>query len=185
MRQKKLVECQRNGHLLEDEKVFEAAVAKQVSKERKDDSKRKVREVETDELWRNISESRPLSFFHALLSGKNVWYEDAGREKGARIRENAVAVGANLVTSELQDAEVFLVKPTAPQPRASWHAVLGGGVLVSEDIYDVGERGFAVAFHRATDDPLCYHATEMFQDRHDQALIGASCGRSWQEAFAP
>ena len=50
----------------------------------------------------------------------------AGRKLGEKIRENAISVGVNLGTSDLEDTEVFRVRPTTPQPRASWHAVLRG-----------------------------------------------------------
>ena len=151
--------------------MAQKTVAKQVKKESKDDSKRISKEVKQDELWRNISNERPVSFFQNLLCGKNVWYEHAGREQGEKIRENAISVGSNLVTRVLEDAEVFLVRPTAPQTKASWHAVLRGGVLVSEDIFDGAcQSGFSVGFRRATEDPLLYHATQRFQEMNPKVF---------------
>lgn len=60
--------------------------------------------------------------------------------------QKLVAWGANSVSSDLEESTVYLVSNSDPQPRALWHAVLKGGVVMSEGLLEVQFAVFSIRF---------------------------------------
>ena len=82
---------------------------------------------------------RPF-FLSKKIDGQNIWL---GKPNSDQIQK-LVAWGANSVSSDLEKSTVFLVNNSEPQPRALWHAVLKGGVVMNEGLL---EAESAVFFH--------------------------------------
>lgn len=89
-----------------------------------------------------LNETKRPVFFDRGISGQNVWLESPNGDQIQKL----VAWGANSVSSDLEESTVYLVSNSDPQPRALWHAVLKGGVVMSEGLLEVQFAVFSIRF---------------------------------------
>ena len=108
----------------------------------KDDAKRIAIEASRDAAWRSATERKGRFFFEQKINGQNVWLESPNRDQIQKL----VAWGANSVSSDLEESTVYLVSNSDPQPRAFWHAVLKGGVVMNEGLLEVQSAVFSIGF---------------------------------------
>ncbi|CAE7947193.1 PUB12 [Symbiodinium sp. KB8] len=121
--EKRRMEAQANGSLLDSEKTSARKVEAWQNKLRQEDAKRIGTQTRKQEFWDMAGQKKTRDHFEKMLAGKTVWL---GREV-QNLRQACLNFGAHAVTSELSAANVFLVDSLNPEKKAQWAATLQGG----------------------------------------------------------
>ncbi|OLP89383.1 Rhodanese-like domain-containing protein 6 [Symbiodinium microadriaticum] len=134
--EKRRMEAQANGSLLDSEKTSARKVEAWQNKLRQEDAKRIGTQTRKQEFWDMAGQKKTRDHFEKMLAGKTVWL---GREV-QNLRQACLNFGAHAVTSELSAANVFLVDSLNPEKKAQWAATLQGGTLISQTVLEPQAR---------------------------------------------
>ena len=160
--EKRRMEAQANGSLLNSEKTSAKNVEAWQNRLRQEDAKRIGTQTRKQEFWDMAGQRKPRDHFEKMLAGKTVWL---GREV-QNLRQACLNYGVHAVTSELSAANVFLVDSLNPEKKAQWAAALQGGTLISQTVLEPQAPGiFALHFRRGTAEKCVLHMTPALMDK--------------------
>ena len=177
---KRKIEAFQDGYILPGEEPSAASVAAHVKKTRLNDQCRAQDDKRQSALQGMVTNTLDLNAIHREMQGKIVWFPGCNPFELQR----TLSLGAHSVEStSLDHASVFVVSDT-PQPRAQWHAVLRGGMLLSRGFLSPSSSGFCMVYASALESKRILFLTENFQQKHPQvcACLTTLGGRSqhWQ-----
>ena len=181
--EKRRMEAQANGSLLDSEKTSARKVEAWQNKLRQEDAKRIGTQTRKQEFWDMAGQKKTRDHFEKMLAGKTVWL---GREV-QNLRQACLNFGAHAVTSELSAANVFLVDSLNPEKKSQWPATLQGGTLISQTVLEPQAPGiFALHFRRGTAEKCVLHMTPAFMDKNPSVssflrgvVLPADPGSAW------
>ena len=181
--EKRRMEAQANGSLLDSEKTSARKVEAWQNKLRQEDAKRIGTQTRKQEFWDMAGQKKTRDHFEKMLAGKTVWL---GREV-QNLQQACLNFGAHAVTSELSAANVFLVDSLNPEKKAQWAATLQGGTLISQTVLEPQAPGiFALHFRRGTAEKCVLHMTPAFMDKNPSVsgflrgvVLPADPGSAW------
>ena len=187
--EKRRMEAQANGSLLNSEKTSAKNVEAWQNRLRQEDAKRIGTQTRKQEFWDMAGQRKPRDHFEKMLAGKTVWL---GREV-QNLRQACLNYGVHAVTSELSAANVFLVDSLNPEKKAQWAAALQGGTLISQTVLEPQAPGiFALHFRRGTAEKCVLHMTPAFMDKNPSVssflrgvVLPADPGSAWTLSDEP
>lgn len=162
---KRRLEAHEDGHLLADEMPEAEDIEEQRKRHCKNDAKRKTDEKKLASKVNMVSKIQSISAVQNHIRGSILWFPSAT----AIQRQQAINFGSHAVQTSLENAHVFVVDSSNPQPRAMWHAVLTGGVVISENFFSKSERsGFCLVYSAAVKTRLALVLTHGFRAKNQK-----------------
>lgn len=162
---KRRLEAHEDGHLLADEMPEAQDIQEQRRRHCKNDAKRKTDEKKLAHKVNMVSRIQSISAVQNHIQGSILWFPSATTIQ----RQQAINLGAHAVQTSLENANVFVVDSSNPPPRAMWHAVLTGGIVISENFFSKSERsGFCLVYSAAVKIRLALVLTPAFRAKNPE-----------------
>ena len=187
--EKRRMEAQANGSLLDSEKTSARKVEAWQNKLRQEDAKRVGTQTRKQEFWDMAGQKKRVIISRRCSQARRCGW---GGEV-QNLRQACLNFGAHAVTSELSAANVFLVDSLNPEKKAQWAATLQGGTLISQTVLEPQAPGiFALHFRRGTAEKCVLHMTPAFMDKNPSVssflrgvVLPADPGSAWTLSDEP